>query len=1098
MTNKLHLHLFGSPQFVWQDKALNGFVSNKARALLIYLAVTGRSHSRDTLAELLWADTPITRRANLRRVLSNLRGLEGMVLLEEGQQLVGLDRQHLWVDVVEFTQVATDTATNDMASLQHAVQLYQGEFLTGFPISISYEFEAWVLAEQARLKEQLVTLLRRLADEYASRDDLPQAIAMMRRLLQLEPWQEGAHRQLIELLARNGEGSAALAHFEECRIKLRAELDVEPAAATLELVAQIRAGAFRHQRQQHLTAALLAPPSSPQTARSSPDKQVATKVEYPLVGRAREWQRLRTIWQALDSTHFVLIGGEAGIGKTRLAEELLLLAEATGAAVARTRSHALQGRLAYGPIADWLRSAPLHAVVPQLAAVWITEIARLLPELLTAGVAPPEPMNESWQRTRFFDALVTPFTAVDHPLLLVLDDLQWSDAETLAWLQYLVERSDAKILVVGTVRNDEIDATHPLHQLCEQLHRYDQVTELQLSPLDAEATAELAAQVANRGLTARWAERIFQDTAGNPLFVIESMRAMLANGQPMAGMSLPPSVATDGMAGQYGELPALSPKMRSVIRSRVVQLSPEAQLLAQVGATIGRAFDSKLLARAAEMSEDAAFLALDELWRRRIIREVDATQFDFSHDRIRDVVYAEISPIKRKFFHHRVIEALLMIHPTALDRMSGELARHYEQVGEIAVAVEYYQRAANIAHMLHAYREKIKYLDKAIALLKQLPDRTDIVDQELSMLREISKAYYAIDGFSSFGVEWVSRQMLALAETTKHVEARYEAATGLRTIYQSRGELREARKYAIECLELAQKLGGHDRIGNAHNLLAASYFHMGDLSAAWPHFKEALSVRYPNALIRSTHTAWLLGYADQAIWCVTEAIQTARERSDPYALGWALTFACQIDFLSRNFAAMNERQHELQTLATKYDLAYPRANRLFFQGWFLATQGDIEQALTVFQEGVKAQAEIHNKLFQPLRNCIVVDGLLRAKQFAKAMSVLEYTIADAQRVEEIFLNAELFRLKGDILLQENNLEAEATTQYWLAIETAQAQDAKSLELRATISLCRLWQQQGKIAEAHQRLAAIYSWFTEGFATHDLMQAKALLAELKGD
>ncbi|MEZ4863674.1 MAG: BTAD domain-containing putative transcriptional regulator [Caldilineaceae bacterium] len=341
MADKLQIYLFGSPQFIWQDKPLSGFVSNKARSLLIYLAVTGRSHSRDTLSELLWADTPASKRANLKRALSNLRNLDGIALREEGQQLVALDPQHVWVDVVEFAQMATDTTTGDITALQRAVQLHQAEFLVGFPLSLSYEFEAWVLAEQARLKEQLVTLLRRLADEYAQRDDLPQAIATVRRLVQLEPWQEGAHRQLIGLLAQHGEVGAALAHFAACRTQLREELDVEPAAATLELVAQIRAGAFRSQRQHSSASQLVA--SRPAALNESllatdgdakgkeltadllptridPPSHNLPLPSTPFVGRSMELTKLAELI-AKPECRLITLVGPGGSGKTRLAIE---------------------------------------------------------------------------------------------------------------------------------------------------------------------------------------------------------------------------------------------------------------------------------------------------------------------------------------------------------------------------------------------------------------------------------------------------------------------------------------------------------------------------------------------------------------------------------------------------------------------------------------------------------------------------------------------------------------------------------------------------------------------------------------------------------
>ncbi|MCB0183690.1 MAG: AAA family ATPase, partial [Caldilineaceae bacterium] len=419
------------------------------------------------------------------------------------------------------------------------------------------------------------------------------------------------------------------------------ELDVEPSTATLELVAKLRADTVPLVLS---TQSTLLP--SQRAHRQSTPNPVTTVVEFPLVGRKQEWRIIQALWHRVDQPHLLCIGGEAGIGKTRLAEEMLLLAEREGVSMARTRAHALQGQLVYGPVADWLRSVPLQAALTQIEDVWLTEIARLLPELLTtrSTLSRPEPLQENWQRKRFFDAIVHAFTAVDGRLLLVLDDLQWCDADTLEWLQYLLSSIDANLLVVGTVRSDEVDARHPLQHMRQELLRHNKITELHLSLLNADTTTELANTVATQKLAADVAERLFQDTAGNPLFVIESMRE---TPYERAVNSLSPHSADEvGHAQRF--IPA---KMYSVIQARLSRLSPQAQSLAQIGATIGRIFDVTLVAQAADRDEDAVLLALDELWQRRIIREVGGTHFDFSHDRIREVAYLIVSPVQRPLWH---------------------------------------------------------------------------------------------------------------------------------------------------------------------------------------------------------------------------------------------------------------------------------------------------------------------------------------------------------------------------------------------------------------------------------------------------------------
>ena len=323
MTPSLQLKLFGSPQISYQGQPLTGFVSAKVRALLIYLAVTNRPHSRDHLAELFWADTPASTRTNLRKALSNLRQLIGDILVEDGKESIAVRGEQVWVDAVKFGQLSKQS------SEQEATDLYQADFLTGFNLSLSYEFEAWALGEQSRLKAQMVDLLRSLATQHESRGTLPQAIQAIRRLLQLEPWHEEAHRWLMMLLAKDGQRSAALAHFEVCKRVLQEELAAPPGQETLALVAQLQQPL--PPGQTALTVPTVSHYAANGTSRNqSPLPQGHATINQrplahshlppsltPLLGRAHEQQRIAELLSQAPGRLVTLIG-PPGIGKTRL------------------------------------------------------------------------------------------------------------------------------------------------------------------------------------------------------------------------------------------------------------------------------------------------------------------------------------------------------------------------------------------------------------------------------------------------------------------------------------------------------------------------------------------------------------------------------------------------------------------------------------------------------------------------------------------------------------------------------------------------------------------------------------------------------------
>ncbi|MCB0121378.1 MAG: AAA family ATPase, partial [Caldilineaceae bacterium] len=514
-------------------------------------------------------------------------------------------------------------------------------------------------------------------------------------------------------------------------------------------------------------------------------------------------------------------GGEAGIGKTRLTEELVILAEREKTSVARARSHALQGQLAYGPITDWLRSAPLQFTLAQLEEVWLTELARILPELLVdySTLVPPKPMNESWQRTRFFDALCHAFTAGDRPLLLVVDDLQWADVDTLEWIQYLVECATDKLLVVGTVRADEIDTTHPLCRVRQQLERHEKFTELLLSPLVAPATAVLARQVAQQQLADDEAEQLFQETAGNPLFVIETMRA--TQEKPVA-KPVPLHLGNNARQEQRF-VPA---KIYSVIQTRLAQLSPAAQTVAQIGATIGRRFDVALLVKAAGLDEDGVFAALDELWQRRVIVEVDAMHFDFSHDRIRDVAYAEISPIQRRRLHQSVVNALEAIHRGNLDLVAGQMATHCRQAGLIEKAVGYANQAAKHALQLSANEEAIAYLENGLTMLDKFPPHSNIDRQKLALLITLAVPVAAIKGAASHEVELIYTDAQALCQKLGEPPT-IPILRGLASIYIIRAQLNDAHHHLQNMLQRVEHLQEPAHVVEANYAMGTALFWMG-------------------------------------------------------------------------------------------------------------------------------------------------------------------------------------------------------------------------------------------------------------------------------
>src|SRR6059058_5975560 len=428
------------------------------------------------------------------------------------------------LDVADFEQALTLAEAarrrNDQHALQAALEqadsLYRGELLPGC-------YDEWILPERERLRQRHLQVLEQLLRLFEVQGDNVTAIRYAQRLLGLDPLSEDLSRRLMRLFALNNDRASALRVYHTCVTTLQRELGVDPDPATREAYERL---------MQHETPVI--PARAPQTLLA------ATPA---LIGRKQEWEALQEVWHAASTgePRFVLVTGEAGIGKSRLAEEFLLWSSQQGAVTAKARSYAAEGQLSLAPVTDWLRSDGLRAPLRQLDAVWLTEVARILPELFAEQPALPryESVTEYGQRQRFFEALARAILVAPQPLLLLIDDVQWCDQETLEWLHFLLRFDPTvRLLIIGCAREEELSPQHPLRTLLLHLRTTAGVTEIALQPLDAAETAKLASQVAKHELDMDSVMRLFQETEGYPLFVVEIVRAGLERvptGAPEAG-----------------------------------------------------------------------------------------------------------------------------------------------------------------------------------------------------------------------------------------------------------------------------------------------------------------------------------------------------------------------------------------------------------------------------------------------------------------------------------------------------------------------------------------------------------------------------------
>ena len=453
--------------------------------------------------------------------------------------------------------------------------------------------------------------------------------------------------------------------------------------------------------------------------------------------------------------------------------------------------------------------------------------------------------------------------------------------------------------------------------------------------------------------------------------------------------------------------------------------------------------------------------------------------------------------------------------PRSVETQPELLAHHYTEAGCAAQAVGYWQRAGQRAIQRSANVEAIAHLRQGIALLTTLPDTPERVQAELTFQTTLGPALMATRGYAAPEVAATYHRARELCQQAGDTAELFPVLWGLWLLYQGRAEQETAREFGEQCLSLARRLDDPALLLEAHLALGISWFLLGQLSQAHahleqgmhlydPHQHHALAFRYGNfdpgvgCLVFAGCTLWLLGYPDQALARVNEALTLAQHLEHPYALARGLYWTALLHQLRREWQMVSERAETAITVATAQQMALVLAVGPIMRGWALAMQGQGAEGLTQLRQGLDAYRATGTAFQRPHFLSMLAEVHLSLGQPEAGLTALREALALVETTGEHYYEAELHRLQGELLLQHAAPEvSHAETCFQQALAIARRQEAKSLELRAAMSLSRLWQQQGKRAEACELLAPIYGWFTEGFDTADLQDAKALLEALEG-
>lgn len=750
----LRIDVLGTPQIEVDGEPLR-VDTRKAVALLAYLAVRAGPQSRDLLVDLLWPDAdPDRARAALRRTLSTLRSALGQRWVTVSRTAVGLDAEPDAVDVGRFRGLVAGAGDGPgaIAPLSAAVALHRDDLLAGFGLRDSVRFDDWQRDAAGELRAELERALDRLVSALEAAGQADAAIPHARRRLALDPLQEPAHRALMRLYAESGRRAEALSQYRDCVRVLDRELGVRPLPETTELYNAVNEGRMPE-------------PAAHEPAPEPPPVVTAR----PLVGRTGELRTLVSEHEACETDgRLVVIEGEAGVGKTRLGEELVDAARAAGKVAVAARSHEGEAGIGFGLVAAALRAAldaagegPLAQIPPH----WRAEAARLVPEVASRDAVAAGDSVAAQQR--LYEGLANVLAGLvssEPPGVLFLDDLQLADPASLGVIGYLVRRLAGRpMLVVAAWRAEEIGADHAV--LRRSAHRV-----IRPGRLSREDVAELAAAA---GLEER-APHVFDETEGLPLFVVEYLAAV-------------------GGTAEDGDLPG---GVRELLAARLDGIGEAATQLLTAAAVIGRSFDVDVLRAAAGRGEDETAAGLEELTRRGLLVERERG-YEFSHDKLLAVAYERAGLARRRLLHRRVAEGLAAGHGDP-----ALMARHLLAAGLEPDAADAFRTAGDQARAVYAYREALEAYRSAIALGHPEPSLLhEAVGDLHTLMGEYAAAISAYEAAAALGDP-------ALVAGVEHKLGR---------VHDRRGDPELAERHLLEAL----RIGGESAQVQADRSLAA-------------------------------------------------------------------------------------------------------------------------------------------------------------------------------------------------------------------------------------------------------------------------------------
>jgi len=844
-------------------------------------------------------------------------------------------------------------------------------------------------------------------------------------------------------------------------------------------------------------------------------------------GAGREKERAG-LWKAYRDVAggrglLACLSGEPGIGKTTVAEAFLgeLDDDGQDRFVARGRcSERLAGSEAYLPLLEALESllqGPMQGTAERamraLAPAWFAQVASAEKRLQVPSVSQE-------QLKRQLAALLRELSRTA-PVVFFLDDLHWADASTVDLLAYLATKfAELRLLVIASYRpSDLLLARHPFASLKLELEGRGDCRELPLAFLTpADVGAYLACEFPARRFPASLTQLLHERTGGNPLFLVNLVgdlrdRELIAEQDGEWILRAP-------LEGRQLELPA---SIRSMIERKRERLSTQEQQLLAGASVQGFDFDSTVLAEALGLELTEVEDRLDTLERvHRFVGNAGETQFPdgtvsahyrFVHALYQNAFYDALPPARRRILSLKVAESLERHSGAEAARLAAELALLYEAARECRQSSQYFLLAAQSAARLCAHQEAAKLARRGLEQLKSLPEDAERLKCELALQNALAYSIFLVKGYGDPEVEQTFRRAHELALRTGQSEQLLGILRGLCFYHEIRGQMSPSLSLNDQILELAEKSGDPGLKIISYHLTGDLYLWLGDFAKSREFFLKGIDLYRPDrdrslperfgaydlsvgCRMFLAHDLWYLGYPDQARDSAEDALRWARELKHAYSVAASSGHCAWIYILRGEPRLAFERAQECFEVSDEHGFAFHVAHARAFRGWALAEEGRVEEGITEIEAGIAIYRSTGSIAELPFKAMLLAQALARVGRFDAALNLVDRALEGFER-GPLFCDAELPRCRGDLLVAKGADSGEAETCYRTALEVAQRQQAKSLQLRAVLGLSHLLHLSGQQDEARRMLADVYAGFTEGFETSDLRRARAALQQYGG-